>query len=407
MKKLLTALIALFPSKLWAWGTAFIGAALTAATIVFVIDMMEYSTDLIVQNAYLNNDGAVAAPDVQWRLENVYTDSGSGGYTITPVGSPTFPAGHVGTYSLLLNGTTQNGTTSWNPSKITNGSISVWFKTTDTAGTIIAQDAAGYNDLDTLFGIGAQSVGGSTAGHIAFETHGPTSGDLGVIESTEALNDGAWHHAAITVDGVNYKLYIDGRLDASNSTADQSGLWGAGGSTTVLIGVRQTGAGYYAGNIDDLRVHNSTLTNLQIASIYNDGVGKYADGAADLISYAESTIKTQGSYSLKLVAASTARIGDIAKRSIPTGTLDLSGKTTLRYDLRSTVTGINFQLRIKDYGGTESATNPTINSADTWEAKTWNIGSIADADKDNIEWILFQPVGVVAWTFYVDNVRAD
>src|SRR4030042_302205 len=39
-----------------------------------------------------------------------------------------------------------------------NGTISFWFKTSDTNGTILSQDATGWNNLDTLFGIGQQNV---------------------------------------------------------------------------------------------------------------------------------------------------------------------------------------------------------------------------------------------------------
>ena len=62
-----------------------------------------------------------------------------------------------------------------------------------------------------------------------------------------------------------------------------------------------------------------------------------------LQSYSESTIKTQGSYSLKAVAAATDSLNKTLTKTFASP-LDLSGVNTLKLDMRATRTGSNIKL---------------------------------------------------------------
>lgn len=61
-----------------------------------------------------------------------------------------------------------------------------------------------------------------------------------------------------------------------------------------------------------------------------------------------------------------------------------------------------FKVYIQNYVTTELT--PSISSANTWETKTWDISSVADADKNAIDQIIVTVVNAdAANTFYMDN----
>jgi len=84
--------------------------------------------------------------------------------------------------------------------------------------------------------------------------------------------------------------------------------------------------------------------------------------------------------------------------------IDLSGINTLKLDMRSTRTGANVKLGLHDTGGTTTEITPTINSADTYETKTWDLSGVADADKNAIDTFVITPTNAdEANTIYFDN----
>jgi len=126
---------------------------------------------------------------------------------------------------------------------------------------------------------------------------------------------------------------------------------------------------------------------------------------ANLQCYSESSIKIQGSYSLKGIAVQTDSLNDTLTKSGLS--LNLSDKDTLKIDFYAERTGTNLQLQIHDSGGTTSTKNIAISSADTWETTTWDISGIANADKDDIDEIIVKITNADSEnTFYVDNFYA-
>jgi Concanavalin A-like lectin/glucanases superfamily/Secretion system C-terminal sorting domain len=92
------------------------------------------------------------------------------------------------------------------------------------------------------------------------------SGDNGVdytLTSTKIINDNKWHHVAVTrlkATGLR-KIYIDG-------IENVSGISGAGLSYSIneniYVGADFIDNNYFLGNLDELRVWNSALTETQI-----------------------------------------------------------------------------------------------------------------------------------------------
>jgi hypothetical protein len=82
------------------------------------------------------------------------------------------------------------------------------------------------------------------------------------LTSTNMIPDNIWTHVAMTYDGTNLKIYINGNLDAT-------GAFGSVSSNTqdVLIGARKssnTPLNYFEGSIGDLRIWTTARTPAEL-----------------------------------------------------------------------------------------------------------------------------------------------
>lgn len=131
-----------------------------------------------------------------------------------------------------------------------------------------------------------------------------------------------------------------------------------------------------------------------------------ADVPSSLQDYSEPTIKIQGSYSLKGVAVMTGSLNKTLTRTV-SPTIDLSGKSAIKFDIRASTTGSNITLGFHDSGGTTTQITPNIISSDTFQTETLDMSAVADADKDAIDSIIITIAGAPATnTFYLDNMYA-
>ena len=88
------------------------------------------------------------------------------------------------------------------------------------------------------------------------------------VTSPSALAQSTWTHLFCVYDGVNLKLYVNGIL--INSLA-QTNAMTSSAATALDIARDSAGSGYFAGQIDDVRIYNYALTPDQIQIIYNGG----------------------------------------------------------------------------------------------------------------------------------------
>lgn len=157
------------------------------------------------------------------------------------------------------------------PPGLKSFTVGAWFKTnesfTNNAFIVskggVGADAPGYN---SNYGIWINTNGNVIAG---FETR---EGMDYTVASNQKYNDGKWHNVAITYDGrSNLILYMDGEPAASKNT---------GGATPDTLGINPIRIGsnsfqlenYFTGYIDDVRVWNKTLTNLEIKNGFNNNI---------------------------------------------------------------------------------------------------------------------------------------
>ncbi|MHC4695007.1 MAG: LamG-like jellyroll fold domain-containing protein, partial [Planctomycetota bacterium] len=87
--------------------------------------------------------------------------------------------------------------------------------------------------------------------------------------STETLNDDQWYHVAATNDGSELKLYVDGRLKATDSSTGLSGV-----NENIYIGFEPISALYYKGLVDDVRIHDRPISGSEFKDMF-DPLGRW------------------------------------------------------------------------------------------------------------------------------------
>ena len=124
-----------------------------------------------------------------------------------------------------------------------------------------------------------------------------------------------------------------------------------------------------------------------------------------LSAYSESTIKEQGSYSLKGIAVITDSLNKTLIRTIGSP-IDLSGLDRITFKIRASRTGANIKIGFTDAQATVEVT-PTIAVADTWQTVNSSLWASTNAQKDAINSIIITIVNAdAANTFYIDDVSA-
>jgi hypothetical protein len=87
--------------------------------------------------------------------------------------------------------------------------------------------------------------------------------------TTDDLNDGAWHHLAVTYDGTYKKMYIDGSLASTYSYSQTIN----NNSYKVSFGKDlEWGGGQYNGLLDDVRIYSRALNSTEVTNDMNTAV---------------------------------------------------------------------------------------------------------------------------------------
>ena len=142
--------------------------------------------------------------------------------------------------------------------------LEVWFNTTQRGG-------------GKILGFGNRSTGnsGSYDRHLYLDNQnrlafGVYPGVQRVLQTTDAMNDGQWHHAVGTLDASGMRLYVDGQLvgERTDTTSGQAynGYWRVGGDNTW------SGNAYFNGVVSDAAVYAKALTAEQVARHFNAGI---------------------------------------------------------------------------------------------------------------------------------------
>ena len=104
-------------------------------------------------------------------------------------------------------------------------------------------------------------------------------GENADLIGTITINDGLWHHVAVTYDGTTISSYVDGVADATAAISLNTV------NTTLRIGQRSVGDNgneLFVGTIDEVRIWNIAKTQSQLQATKNLGV---AANSAGLVAY--------------------------------------------------------------------------------------------------------------------------
>ena len=181
----------------------------------------------------------------------IYDSTAAGETNITGSGGGT---PFTNTYSMNFDGSLTYVTLG-NPINLrltADFSISCWMKFTDSGATKYALSMGDQYGIYTSSGTirGFARIGG------AFTS----------LTSVGTFNDGAWHHVLYVKNSTNMLLYIDGSLNASNT----SGGTNTASALDQRIGARYTSANVYAGNLDELAIWDSDQS-ANVSNIYASG----------------------------------------------------------------------------------------------------------------------------------------
>lgn len=120
-------------------------------------------------------------------------------------------------------------------------------------------------------------------GHLVFIVAGPSSGNSTSFQSSQQYNDGEWHLVCVTyeydITAEVQNIYVDGVLDGSapttkvagNNAETRYGFIGINGSTAQFNGGTHSANAAFTGDIDDVMILTSVLTQNQINALFEFG----------------------------------------------------------------------------------------------------------------------------------------
>ena len=156
----------------------------------------------------------------------------------------------------------------------TSFSISLWFKSSDTSDYIlIAKDnTVGHATNDRSWALWGNRYSGTNVLNFTIRNGGSSYNVAGTVDH----NDGNWHHLVATYESSTaLKVYVDGSLEATNTTSIPSSINNVG--TNVNIGRAANGVYYANAKIDEVGLFNSVLSASDVTAIYNSGAPQSLD----------------------------------------------------------------------------------------------------------------------------------
>jgi len=97
-----------------------------------------------------------------------------------------------------------------------------------------------------------------------------TSAGETIVQGTTVLPTNEWVHVALTYDGTEARIYVNGQLDVSSNVSGEV----SESNNELRIG-RGEPAGYFVGMIDDVRLYNHALTESELLSAMEGSGAEY------------------------------------------------------------------------------------------------------------------------------------
>lgn len=143
-----------------------------------------------------------------------------------------------------------------------NYSLTGWFKTNETTADMFiinkgnpTAGAAGYG-----YSIRVPNTWGEPVPIFFTEADGSAADTASVDDVT--FRDNVWHHFSATRSNSALKLYLDGKLVASDTSVNAANIDTA---DSLFLGAFSSGAGSLRGYLDEIKIYNVALTPEQVA----------------------------------------------------------------------------------------------------------------------------------------------
>lgn len=187
-------------------------------------------------------------------------------------------------YIELPNGAVNSATNTTTKSDSTSVTIGVWFETTGTSQVLVGTGGAkvtssASDGYDPALYIGKD-------GKLVSELW--TGDAYTPLESSDTVNNGAWHFAMLVGDAANSKqyLYVDGKevasksgtIAMSNTYVSLGAGWMGGSWPDDSLSGASSAVQYFKGSMADVALYRSALTEDDVASIwqaYKNSKGYY------------------------------------------------------------------------------------------------------------------------------------
>lgn len=225
---------------------------------------------------YWSLDDGVSAQAADW---SGYANNG------TKV-SVTAAPGQDGRPAAVFNGSTSYITLGFPPKEIglKQYTLTCWFIRTG-AGVGTSTGTGGIALLIPLISHGRAEADGSnldmnwcfgindTGDILACDFEDTATGANHPVNGVTAIVNDIWYHGAVTFDGFNHQVWLNGRLDGTIQTVTiprWDSIQHAGfGSAMTSAG---TAAGFFAGRIQDVQVYNRALSVIEINKVMQRGI---------------------------------------------------------------------------------------------------------------------------------------
>jgi hypothetical protein len=139
--------------------------------------------------------------------------------------------------------------------------LTVWVNANDMANS--------QNNMWLGKGDNAYAIKHQTGNYLEFFVYDGSWHSTQYTTNLESLN-GEWHHMAGTFDGTELKFYLDGQLEITLAFEGTIGT----AAHPVTIGENSQATGrFFDGMLDDLRIYNHTLTELEILGVMEGSKG--------------------------------------------------------------------------------------------------------------------------------------
>jgi hypothetical protein len=236
-------------------------------------------------------------------------------------------------------------------------SLELWFETVS-GGVILAQQTSAPSNYPDGGWLPEIYVG--TDGNVYVQLF--WDGSENQVRTTTPVNDGNFHHLAVTYDGFNETIYVDGSELVTKPLAYSSftsGFYTQLGTGYTAYWPAGTGGWYpFEGIIDEPTLYNTALTAAQVQSIYDiGGGGKCTDSLLPVIisQPANQTVAAGATASFSVRAASLLPLN----YQWLTGAVAVAGATNSAYiltNVAASASGSQFSCVVSNiHGATISA----------------------------------------------------